>query len=52
MAKTVGLPMAIACKLILQGVIKVRGVHIPILPEMYEPILKELGKHGINFNEE
>lgn len=51
MSKTVGLPMAIAAKLILNGKIKLTGVHLPILPEIYEPILEELEMHGIRFIE-
>jgi len=31
--------------------INVKGVQIPILPAVYEPILKELEKHGIKFKE-
>lgn len=52
MAKTVGLPMAIATKLILQNKIKAKGVQIPITPEFYEPILKELAQNNISFTEE
>lgn len=51
MAKTVGLPMAIACKLLLEDKIKLRGVHIPVKKQLYEPILAELEKLGILFNE-
>jgi saccharopine dehydrogenase (NADP+, L-glutamate forming) len=51
MAKTVGLPLAIACKLLLQGKIKSRGVVIPIVAEIYEPILKELNELGIGLIE-
>jgi hypothetical protein len=50
MAKTVGLPMAIAAKLYLQGKLKATGVQIPITREFYEPILKELKKLGIEFH--
>ncbi|MDE3214130.1 MAG: saccharopine dehydrogenase NADP-binding domain-containing protein, partial [Bacteroidota bacterium] len=39
MAKTVGLPLGIAAKLILTGKIPTRGLHIPVLPEIYEPVL-------------
>jgi saccharopine dehydrogenase-like NADP-dependent oxidoreductase len=49
MAKTVGLPMAIATKLILQDKIKSRGVQIPLTKEFYEPILFELEKFGVKF---
>ena len=52
MAKTVGLPLGIAAKLILQDKIKLTGLHIPIVPEIYEPVLAELEKSGIKFNEE
>ena len=52
MAKTVGLPLAIATKLILQGKITLAGLHIPVIPEIYEPVLKELEEHGIIFSEE
>jgi saccharopine dehydrogenase-like NADP-dependent oxidoreductase len=51
MAKTVGLPMAIACKLILNNKIKAKGVQIPITKEFYEPILKELKHFDIAFKE-
>jgi saccharopine dehydrogenase-like NADP-dependent oxidoreductase len=51
MAKTVGLPLAIAAKLILKGEIALTGLHIPTVPEIYEPVLKELKELGIEFNE-
>ncbi|WP_339882731.1 saccharopine dehydrogenase family protein [Polaribacter vadi] len=51
MAKTVGLPMAIAALNILNGGIKTPGVQIPISKEVYEPILNELEKYGIKFTE-
>ena len=50
--KTVGLPLAIAATLILQGKINLTGLHIPVIPEIYEPVLHELEQHGIIFNEE
>jgi saccharopine dehydrogenase-like NADP-dependent oxidoreductase len=52
MAKTVGLPLAIAVRLLLNGKIKTTGLHIPTLPDIYEPVLQELETHGISFNEE
>lgn len=52
MAKTVGLPVGIATKLILQGKIKSTGVKIPVYKEIYEPVLKELASYGITFVEE
>jgi saccharopine dehydrogenase-like NADP-dependent oxidoreductase len=51
MAKTVGLPLAITAKLILQGKIKARGVVIPTTKEIYEPLLTELESFGIKFEE-
>lgn len=51
MAKTVGLPVAIATLLILNGKIKSTGVLIPIQKEVYEPILSELEQFGIIFKE-
>jgi saccharopine dehydrogenase-like NADP-dependent oxidoreductase len=51
MAKTVGLPLGIAAKLILQGKIKLQGLHIPINPEIYQPVLEELKQHDIRFTE-
>lgn len=51
MAKTVGLPVGIATKLILNGTINIPGVHIPVKKEIYLPILKELEMFGIVFKE-
>lgn len=51
MAKTVGLPLGIAAKLILNGTIKLKGLHIPVDKEIYIPVLKELESHGIKFHE-
>lgn len=51
MAKTVGLPAAIAVKMILSNQIQLKGVKIPTEKNIYEPILKELKSFGINFIE-
>jgi saccharopine dehydrogenase-like NADP-dependent oxidoreductase len=51
MAKTVGLPVAIATLQILNGNIKTPGVQLPIKKEVYLPILKELEEFGVVFNE-
>ncbi len=51
MSKTVGLPLAIASKLILNGEIKSRGVLVPVTKEIYEPVLKELENYNISFSE-
>ena len=52
MAKTVGLPVAMATLLILNGKIKTPGVQLPIREEVYLPILKELEEYGVIFNEQ
>jgi saccharopine dehydrogenase (NADP+, L-glutamate forming)/spermidine synthase len=51
MSRTVSLPAAVAAKMVLHGEIKATGVHIPVLPEIYEPVLKELEDLGITFKE-
>ncbi len=51
MAKTVGLPLGIAAKLILEDKIHLTGVHMPIHKEIYEPVLLELEKFGVIFKE-
>lgn len=51
MARTVGLPAAIASGLILKGKITLSGVRIPVVQEIYEPVLAELGTMGIEFEE-
>ncbi len=51
MSDTVGLPVAMATLKILNGEITKPGVQIPIIKEVYEPILKELREHGIIFQE-
>jgi saccharopine dehydrogenase-like NADP-dependent oxidoreductase len=50
-ARTVALPAAIAVKMILNKTIKITGVHIPIQPEIYNPILDELETMNITFKE-
>lgn len=51
MSKTVGLPVAIATLAILNEKITTPGVQIPILKEIYDPILNELKDFGIKFSE-
>jgi saccharopine dehydrogenase-like NADP-dependent oxidoreductase len=51
MAKTVGLPIGIAAKLLLRGEINLKGVHLPVDEQIYKPILNELALYGINFTE-
>lgn len=52
MAKTVGLPLAIAVDLFLDGKIQCKGLLRPTLPELYLPILNSLEPFGITFVEE
>jgi saccharopine dehydrogenase (NADP+, L-glutamate forming) len=51
MAKTVGLPLGIATKLVATGKIKASGVQIPVTKEFYLPILGELESCGIKFEQ-
>ena len=51
MARTVGLPIAIGTKLLLNGQVSGRGVLMPVMPELYNPILDELATLGISFTE-
>ena len=52
MAKTVGLPVGIAAKLILENRIMLKGIQIPIKEEIYRPVLEELKASGIEVQEE
>ena len=49
MAKTVGLPVFFACKLLLEDKISLKGVKIPIYKDIYKPILQDLSNEGITF---
>lgn len=51
MSQTVGLPLAIAAELVLQGKINLPGVHVPTRTAIYEPVLKELSELGFHFDE-
>lgn len=51
MAITVGTPLAIAVKMVALGKLKLTGVHVPVIPEIYSPILDELEELGIKFTE-
>jgi saccharopine dehydrogenase-like NADP-dependent oxidoreductase len=51
MAKTVGLPLAISLKNFLEGKFKLYGVQIPIVKDIYSPLLAELEALGIKFEE-
>ena len=51
-ARTVALPAAIAVEMIMKGEIKEKGVHIPVIRGIYEPVLNELETLGIKMTEE
>eukprot|EP01059_Diplonema_ambulator_P022371 TRINITY_DN37660_c0_g1_i1.p1 TRINITY_DN37660_c0_g1~~TRINITY_DN37660_c0_g1_i1.p1 ORF type:complete len:962 (+),score=354.25 TRINITY_DN37660_c0_g1_i1:38-2923(+) len=50
-AKTVGLPVAIGAQLVLDGVISNSGIVRPITKDVYEPVMRELARHGIRMHE-
>jgi saccharopine dehydrogenase-like NADP-dependent oxidoreductase len=52
MSKTVGLPLAMVARRILEGSFLKKGVQLPIHPEIYNPVLEELKAYGIYFVEE
>jgi saccharopine dehydrogenase (NADP+, L-glutamate forming) len=52
MAATVGLPLAIVAELILENKIQLKGLLIPTMKEIYEPVLEKLSALGISFYEE
>jgi len=52
MAKLVGLPLGIFAKLLLDGKIESKGVHIPVMKEVYEPVLEELKEYGVVFEDQ
>jgi saccharopine dehydrogenase-like NADP-dependent oxidoreductase len=51
-ARTVALPAAMAVEMILEGQITARGVHIPVIPEIYNPVLDRLEDLGMKMNEQ
>ncbi|MDX9812419.1 MAG: saccharopine dehydrogenase C-terminal domain-containing protein [Bacteroidales bacterium] len=51
-ARTVALPAACAVRMILEKELILKGVHRPVLPEIYEPVLEELKTLGIEMKEE
>jgi saccharopine dehydrogenase-like NADP-dependent oxidoreductase len=51
MSDTVGLPLGVAAELILDGVITRRGVVLPVMPDIYEPMLDKLKNYGVEFFE-
>lgn len=51
MSITVGIPLAIATKMLLTDQLSLRGVQLPIGPAIYEPVLTELQSYGVKFEE-
>jgi saccharopine dehydrogenase (NADP+, L-glutamate forming) len=51
MARTVSLPAAIGTRMLLEGRMQASGVHIPVVPEIYNPVLEELDQMNISFTE-
>lgn len=51
MSKTVGLPLGVTAKLLMEDKIKVTGVQVPTIKKIYEPVLDELSRHGLQFFE-
>jgi len=52
MSMTVGLPLAMTARKILEGKFTEPGVQLPIHPDIYNPVLKELEEHNIRFVDE
>ncbi|MDD3878353.1 MAG: saccharopine dehydrogenase C-terminal domain-containing protein, partial [Bacteroidales bacterium] len=51
-SRTVALPAAIGVEMVLENKIDVKGVHIPVIPQIYNPILNKLETIGIKMVEE
>jgi saccharopine dehydrogenase-like NADP-dependent oxidoreductase len=51
-ARTVALPAACGVEMILHGKIQAKGVHIPVIPAIYNPILDQLETMHIKMVEE
>ncbi|WP_409965783.1 hypothetical protein PIECOFPK_02037 [Mycovorax composti] len=49
MAKTVGLPLGIAAELILNNELSLKGLHIPIIKDIYVPVLRKLEENNLKF---
>ncbi|CAI5665917.1 unnamed protein product [Oreochromis niloticus] len=49
MAKTVGYPLAIAARMVLNGEISTKGLVVPMVKEIYEPVLARLKEEGLHF---
>jgi saccharopine dehydrogenase (NADP+, L-glutamate forming) len=51
-SRTVALPAAIGVEMILGNMISAKGVHIPVVPGIYNPILEKLEQMDIKITEE
>lgn len=51
MARTVGLPAALAAEMLLFGENFPRGALVPTIPEIYEPLLSRLAEAEVRFSE-
>lgn len=51
MSRTVALPAAVATRLVLAGAVEAVGVQIPVLPELWRPVLDELEGLGLGLRE-
>jgi saccharopine dehydrogenase-like NADP-dependent oxidoreductase len=51
MNRTVGLPAAVVARFVMEERFHRPGVIMPVMPELYEPVLEELGRLGISFSE-
>ena len=51
MSRLVGLPIGIFVKQVMLGKINSIGVNIPVIKEVYEPVLEELKEYGVIFTE-
>ncbi len=52
MSITVGVPVAIATRLLLEDQFDLTGVQRPLSKQVYEPVMGELADYGIRFREE
>ena len=51
MSRLVGLPLGVFVRLVMQGKITTTGVNIPVMPQVYNPVLEELKEYGVEFIE-
>ncbi len=51
MAQLVGLPLGIFVKLVITGKVKLTGVNIPVMSQVYNQVLEELEEYGVIFKE-